>query len=173
MSSHFFQCQTANRTIGKSLFFGLITSLFAAALMATAADARAFSCSDSNVRCVDSGGSQKYSGIQAAVDAAVPGDTVLVFDGNYAGFIVSHSGTTSAPIVIRANGSQANITSASSTGSGVSLKGQLRHYPRFQYPKHAEYVHFRARRASHCTDGRCRDPEQYLRQIGSGWNLSF
>ena len=40
-------------------------------------------CSDDAVRCVGAG--QEYSTIQAAANAVKPGDTVLVFDGNYTG----------------------------------------------------------------------------------------
>jgi len=40
------------------------------------------------VLCVSAvgGPNQEFTSIQAAVDAALPGDTVLVFDGRYPGF---------------------------------------------------------------------------------------
>jgi parallel beta-helix repeat protein len=76
-------------------------------------------CSVSSTRCVGSG--QEYTTIQAAVTAAQAGDTVWVFDGTYQGFQVTRSGTAAAPIVIRAVGTGAVISTASSTSDGVFL----------------------------------------------------
>ncbi len=72
-------------------------------------------CAMETVRCVNDddvpSGTQEYSTIQAAVDDANPGDTVLVFDGEYAGFRIDTSGTAAAPIVVSAQGRGARVTS--------------------------------------------------------------
>jgi hypothetical protein len=81
--------------------------------------AEAEDCALGNVRCVGSG--QEYSNIQAAVNAAVAGDMVLVMEGNYAGFSISRSGTGSNPITIKANGNNAIINSDGPSGHGVFL----------------------------------------------------
>jgi parallel beta-helix repeat protein len=75
------------------------------------------------VRQVDdsAGPTQEYSTIQAAVNAARPGDIVLVHDGNYRGFTVYTSGTASNPIVIRAKGSAGAITRPNGNGEGITL----------------------------------------------------
>jgi parallel beta-helix repeat protein len=80
-------------------------------------------CALSNVRCVapTSGPNQEYSTIQAAVNAAVAGDTVQVFDGNYVGFSISRSGTASARITVRAAGEAAVIDRVSSSGEGIRV----------------------------------------------------
>jgi parallel beta-helix repeat protein len=97
-------------------------ALFAVAVGYTApAESQTLSCSASNVRCVGGSGSE-YSSIQSAVSAAVAGDTVLVADGSYTGFEVSRSGTSSAPITVRAAGNGAIISTPGSTSDGVSLK---------------------------------------------------
>ena len=65
-----------------------------------------YNCLEINILCVDDtpGAFQEYSLIQAAVDDAYPGDTVIVHDGYYAGFRVARSGKNNKPIVITANG---------------------------------------------------------------------
>lgn len=80
-------------------------------------------CAASNVLCVDDtpGVTQEYSSIQAAVNAARPGDTVLVYDGTYQGFRVSSSGTSSSRITIMAQGSSALISQANSSGEGITI----------------------------------------------------
>lgn len=80
-------------------------------------------CGSATVRCVDdtAGPSQEYATIQAAVNAAGPGDTVLVYDGVYSGFVVSTSGTSSNRITIKANGSSAVINSTNSNNEGITL----------------------------------------------------
>ena len=85
-------------------------------------------CSEASIRCVGAG--QEYSTIQAAVNAAVAGDTVLVFDGDYAGFEINKSGQQLSPITIKAAASNAVINSPISGMSskcngdaGICLKG--------------------------------------------------
>jgi hypothetical protein len=80
-------------------------------------------CAASNVLCVDDtpGATQEYSSIQAAVNAARPGDTVLVYDGSYQGFRVAASGTSSSRITIMAQGGSALISQANSSGEGVTI----------------------------------------------------
>ena len=75
------------------------------------------------VRHVDdnAGPTQEYSTIQAAVNAARPGDTVLVHDGSYRGFTVYTSGAASNPIVITAQGSAAVIKRPNGNGEGITL----------------------------------------------------
>lgn len=80
-------------------------------------------CASSTVHCVDvnPGPSQEFATIQAAVNAAQAGDTVLVFDGTYAGFVVSRSGTANSPITVKAQGSSAVVNTASSLGEGIRV----------------------------------------------------
>ena len=84
------------------------------------------SCLESTVLCVDdsAGASQEYSALQAAANAAMPGDTVLVFDGHYAGFAAARSGTPSSPIVYKAYADAAVIDSVclSCEGRGINLR---------------------------------------------------
>lgn len=71
------------------------------------------------IRCVGSG--HPYQTIQAAVDAAQPGDTVLVHDGQYRGFVVSRGGTSGNRITIIAAGAGAVISSANAGGEGITV----------------------------------------------------
>lgn len=57
-------------------------------------------CAARTVHCVGQG--REYRRIQKAVDAARPGDTVLVFPGRYAGFTVRDGGKKGAPLHVRA-----------------------------------------------------------------------
>lgn len=81
-------------------------------------------CAPANVRCVAGapGPTEEYATIQAAADAALPGDTVLVYDGNYAGFEVSSSGTSAAPIRFKAAALNAVINADGPTGDGIRLQ---------------------------------------------------
>jgi len=81
-------------------------------------------CSPTRIRCVDvvAGATREYTTIQAAADAASAGDTILVFDGSYVGFQITKSGTSSQPIVVRANGSGAVIDRSGPTGDGVRFQ---------------------------------------------------
>lgn len=88
-----------------------------AAIIAQAASRHLSNLTDPNVLCV--GGPQsEFSTIQWAITAANPaaGKTVLVFDGNYAGFQVpsNRSGTLQAPFTVKAQAGNANITSTAS-----------------------------------------------------------
>jgi parallel beta-helix repeat protein len=111
------------RTMVRALCLTGAAVLVAIALTHSTTLEAALSCSAATVRCVDdtAGANQEYSTIQAAVTAAQPGDTVLVFDGTYQGFQVTKSGTASAPIVIMAQGAAAIISTPTSTSDGVFL----------------------------------------------------
>lgn len=103
-----------------SLFFPLA----AVALVAGCGGGAGINTDDNpTVRQVDddSGTTQEYSSIQAAVNAARPGDTVLVHDGNYRGFTVYTSGKPSSPITIRAAGNGAVIDRPNGNGEGITL----------------------------------------------------
>src|SRR5579884_2449461 len=74
-----------------------------------------------NTLCVGAG--QQYATIQAAANAAVAGQTVLVMDGTYAGFHSVNSGTRSAPITFKANSSNVIINSAGdSNGDCINIE---------------------------------------------------
>lgn len=61
--------------------------------------------------------------MQAAVNAAQAGDTVVVFPGSYVGFTVSRSGTSQAPIRIVASGSGVVIDRGGNSDSdGIRLQ---------------------------------------------------
>jgi hypothetical protein len=75
--------------------------------------------SPTNVLYVGAG--QEYETIQDAVDVAEAGDTILVADGNYAGFLVSTSGTISKPITFKGKGNNVVINRDAWTGDGISL----------------------------------------------------
>lgn len=65
----------------------------------------------------------QYSTIQAAAAVARAGNVVLVYDGSYAGFTVTTSGTASNPIVFRASGSNVVIDKGGNTESdGIHLQ---------------------------------------------------
>jgi hypothetical protein len=61
-------------------------------------------CTPENIRCVAPADApmSEYQTIQAAVDAAGPGDRVVVFAGSYAGVRVERGGTAAAPLRISA-----------------------------------------------------------------------
>ncbi|MDP3790874.1 MAG: LamG-like jellyroll fold domain-containing protein [Candidatus Omnitrophota bacterium] len=82
------------------------------------------SCSEANILCVDDtvGSTQEYATIQAAANAAIAGDTVLVYDGNYAGFQVTVSGAQLSPITFKANGQNVLINVDGPTGDGIRLQ---------------------------------------------------
>jgi parallel beta-helix repeat protein len=80
-------------------------------------------CSLTTVHCVG-GPNSEFATIQAAVNAMAGGHTVVVFDGNYAGFNIpsSKSGTNATRSVIRVNtGSVVNIVSANARGEGITF----------------------------------------------------
>ncbi|MCP5327356.1 MAG: Ig-like domain-containing protein [Sinobacteraceae bacterium] len=84
----------------------------------TVAGGAALSCGG-KVRCVGAGHS--YATIQPAVDAAQPGDTVLVHDGQYRGFVVSRSGISGNRITVMAAGAGTVIDSTNSAGEGITI----------------------------------------------------
>lgn len=80
-------------------------------------------CTGATVLCVDDspGTNQEYSTIQQAVDAARGGDTVLVHDGSYRGFVVTASGTPTSRIVVKAAGGAAVIDRVNGSNEGITL----------------------------------------------------
>ena len=80
-----------------------------------------FDCTLNTIHCVDdtSGPNQEFSVIQNAVNISQPGDVVLVFDGNYAGFRVSSDGTAAQPIRVVAQSIGANIVSSEPFGQNA------------------------------------------------------
>lgn len=80
-------------------------------------------CTDPDVLCVDdtAGPQQEYSTIQSAVAVATAGQTVLVQNGTYSGFVVRRSGTATNRIVVKANGDSVVIDQAEPGGSGNSI----------------------------------------------------
>jgi hypothetical protein len=101
---------------GSSLYAGSSSTSLTQIVNSTGDD-----CAASNTHCVGSG--REFSSLQSAANAALPGDTVLVFSGTYSGFRVDRSGTASAPITFKSSGSAGSvvISSASSTGDGIYL----------------------------------------------------
>ncbi|WP_370114396.1 PKD domain-containing protein [Streptacidiphilus sp. MAP12-33] len=61
-------------------------------------DRSASTCSDQGTGSA----AQPFCTVQSAVDAAQPGEIVLIANGTYSGFVVHHSGTPTAPITIKA-----------------------------------------------------------------------
>ncbi len=90
-------------------------------IVATGGSSSGYDCTSNTVHCVDdsAGPNQEYSIIQNAVNISQPGDTVVVFDGNYQGFRVSASGTNSQKITIVANDDNANIVSSEPFGNNA------------------------------------------------------
>lgn len=80
-------------------------------------------CTDPDILCVDDtpGPQQEYSTIQSAVAVAQAGQTVLVQNGTYAGFVARRSGTATSRITIKANGNSVVIDQAEPGGSGNSI----------------------------------------------------
>jgi len=83
-------------------------------------------CPAANVLCVSAsaGPDQEYATIQAALDVANAGDTVLVFDGTYAGVIVTRSGAAGNPIVLKAKGAGAVIGSLNAASPASAIRIQ-------------------------------------------------
>jgi parallel beta-helix repeat protein len=71
--------------------------------------------------CVGAG--QQYATIQAAANAAVAGDTVLVMDGTYTGFQSVNGGTASAPVTFKANSANVTVNSSGdSNGDCINIE---------------------------------------------------
>jgi len=81
-------------------------------------------CSEPAVLCVDDtpGPDQEFATIQEAADVVAPGEVVLVFDGSYAGFELSTSGTQPDRVTVRALGTGAVIDADGPNGYGVWLR---------------------------------------------------
>jgi len=79
--------------------------------------------------CTDTGGSAgsaatPFCTIQAAADAAIPGDTIEIADGRYAGGVdIKSVGTAAAPIVFEAIGGTVQIVGTGSTGPALTFDG--------------------------------------------------
>lgn len=83
-------------------------------------------CSLANILCVDDtpGQTQEYDTIQAAANAAQPGDTVLVHEGTYAGFYTVRSGTVSNPVIFKATGDNVLVNSRNAnTSDNINIEG--------------------------------------------------
>lgn len=108
----------AERTPALLMLFALANVANAAPVPPAAPPAE---CPRPEVLCVGAGA--EYERIQPAVDAVQPGQTVLVLDGEYAGFRVRNGGTPEAPISIVAAGEAARITSAEpGSGDGIYIE---------------------------------------------------
>lgn len=93
-------------------------------LRITVIEISAQNCGNINIRCVDDnpGPNREYPTLQAAADATRPGDTVFVFNGDYAGFQISISGSAGLPITYRGQSADVNIISPCPTGDGIRLQ---------------------------------------------------
>ena len=78
-------------------------------------------CTQPTTRCVGVG--QRYTVIQDAANDAQAGDTVVVFAGNYDGFVSVNSGTPQSLIVFEANGPDVVITTPTNRGDGINIEG--------------------------------------------------
>ena len=80
-------------------------------------------CADPKVLCVAPQGDPdaEYETLQAAADAATPGDTVAVQPGTYVGFEIDHGGTQGSPINFFAVGDVV-IDSDGPTGDGIRIQ---------------------------------------------------
>jgi hypothetical protein len=115
-------CATAT---GTTCTLSLAGAASAGASFTVNAVGTALNCGAATVRCVSAsaGPNQEYATIQAAADAAQPGDTVLVFAGSYTGFTVSRSGTAAAALRFLANDANVFIERGSaSEADGIRLQ---------------------------------------------------
>ncbi len=82
-------------------------------------------CGRAGFLCVDDtpGAGREYATIQEAVDAAGPGDTVLVFDGEYAGFRVRRGGRPGSPLrIASATGGARVVSPAPGSRDGIYVQ---------------------------------------------------
>jgi hypothetical protein len=84
---------------------------------------------DGNNNCsglVDQGGSSgscAWRTLQFAADAVQAGDTVLVGNGSYQGFMIETHGTAALPIIFKAQSNGANITTRNATtADGINIE---------------------------------------------------
>src|ERR1700761_1554039 len=107
----------------------LIAAASLSPITAQAAGENTIFVNGSSSACTDSGSGSlaaPYCTIQAAADAADPGDVVNVAPGTYAAAAITRSGTASAPITFTGNGvwSQYGFTGMSGYATApISLSG--------------------------------------------------
>ena len=105
----------------------LIAAASMTPLTAHAAGQNTLFVDGSSSACTNSGSGTSdapFCTIQAAADAADPGDVVNVSPGTYGAFTVSRSGTASAPVVFTGNGTWNNLgRGTGATVGGVTLSG--------------------------------------------------
>jgi hypothetical protein len=104
----------------KLIFLYLFISYFLALPYPLEGVTASLDCALLNVRCVGIG--QEYTTIQDAVNTTAAGNTVLVMDGNYSGFLISRSGTSSSPIILKADGNNVVIDNGAKDSDGIYIK---------------------------------------------------
>lgn len=82
--------------------------------------AAVYDCALATIHCVGAG--KEFANIQAGVNAASAGHTVVVFAGTYAGFYVNKSGTSAQPITIKSSGVVTINQGNSSSGNGIRIE---------------------------------------------------
>jgi len=114
------------RSFGRShlLVLTLVGIVLAAGDSSALSAAEAVDCGRADTLCVATvaGDQQEFGTIQAAVNRARAGDTVVVFAGDYAGFRVTRSGKANRRIVIRGRAGARITTPESGGDEGIYLR---------------------------------------------------